>query len=116
MHINEPGTLCHNDLSERNIIVKDGKFEKLIDFEQAAITDRYRELALIRYYLSKSNRDYFDDFIQGYQENYSIDLEILDQRNNTYLLLYGIMICSWSHNINKEYYDEGISILEKYYQ
>lgn len=114
LEMSEPGSLCHNDLSDRNILVKDGKFALLYDFEQSAITDRYRELALIRYYLSIRNTKFFEDFLEGYKKHYFVDMNKLNERSETYLLLYGIMICSWSLKVNKEYYDEGISILETY--
>lgn len=114
LETDEKGSLCHNDLSDRNIIVRDGKFELLFDFEQSSISDRYREIALINYYLTRRGEIYFNAFLEGYQKHYSINLNVLNQREKTYLLLHGIMICSWSLEVNKDYYDEGIALLEKY--
>lgn len=111
---NEKGSLCHNDLSDRNILVNAGNFQMLFDFEQSSVSDRYRELSLTKYYLAKSGKSYFNDFLIGYTEEYTIDLETLEQREKVYLLLHGLMVCSWSLEVNKEYYDEGIAILEKY--
>lgn len=109
------GHLCHNDFGSRNIIVdvenSEYKIKSIIDFEQSVISDRYRELTLVKMKFLKDNQLLSEAFYEGYRKNLNIDENVLDQREKIYLLQYGLSICGWSKEVDKNHYNEGIDLL-----
>lgn len=107
--------LCHMDYSSRNILVKkvNNRYEivKIIDFEQAAITDIKRDLVNVYQKFTKNKHD-LKPFSKGYGED--ISGHIHSEEARLYHLHYGLSICSWSLPVDKIHYQEGISILKEY--
>ncbi|WP_157950065.1 aminoglycoside phosphotransferase family protein [Vallitalea okinawensis] len=109
--------LCHNDFGARNLIVsKDSGAYKLvcvIDFEHSVIADADRELVLFYYSLKDSNEPLWKAFERGYEGHLAINQDSIHDKKLLYRLYRGLSICSWSQNVDKDHYDEGIKILKE---
>jgi len=107
--------LCHLDYGSRNILVKkvNNSYEivKIIDFEQATITDIKRDLVYVYQKFTKNEQD-LRSFSKGYGEDILRHVHSVEAR--IYHLHYGLSICSWSLPVDKKHYQEGISILKEY--
>ncbi|MBI9015342.1 MAG: aminoglycoside phosphotransferase family protein [Clostridiales bacterium] len=107
--------LCHMDYNSRNILVKkvNSCYEiiKIIDFEQAAITDIKRDLVNVYQKFIKNKHD-LKSFSEGYGEN--ISGHVHSEEAKLYHLHYGLSICSWSLPVDTIHYQEGIDILKEY--
>jgi len=107
--------LCHLDYGSRNILVHkvNNRYEivKIIDFEQAAITDIKRDLVNVYQKFTKNEKD-LKSFSEGYGED--ILRHVHNDEARIYHLHYGLSICSWSLPVDKKHYQEGISILKEY--
>lgn len=107
--------LCHMDYGSRNILVKkvNNCYEivKIIDFEQATITDVKRDLVNVYQKFTKNKQD-LKSFSKGYGEDVFSHIHSVEAK--PYHLHYGLSICSWSLPVDKIHYQEGISILKEY--
>jgi len=107
--------LCHMDYGSRNLLVRkiNNWYEivKIIDFEQATISDVRRDLVNV-YHKNLKDGKLLKAFSQGYKEDV---FEIIHRRDViAYHLHFGLSICSWSLPVAKEHYQEGIEILLTY--
>lgn len=107
--------LCHMDYGSRNILVRktNNRYEivKIIDFEQATISDVRRDLVNV-YHKNLKDSTLLKAFSQGYKEDI---FETIHRREViAYHLHFGLSICSWSLPVAKDYYQEGIEILRTY--
>ncbi len=105
--------LIHNDFSKRNLLLLEDDEVMPIDFEQSSISDKYRELAIIKYDLDIDDPEYFSAFLSGYKEVSDFDSEQFELNKNLYMLAFGISICCWSLEKEPEFYYEGLNILKK---
>ncbi len=109
--------LCHNDFDGRNILVT--KTEKtwdvtgVIDFEQCLPWDKDNDLAILYHKYFLSNSKYKNAFFSGYNE-YFKNHDISQEKLDFYLLYIGIVICSWTYENVKDYYEEGIKLIKRY--
>jgi len=107
-------SLCHNDFSDRNILVeetdKDIKIVGLIDFELSYPSDTESDLAkmLIKNYF---NND-IGSFISGYRTNVKLSNNF-DDKHKYYLLSLCLEICSWSKDRAYDYYRQAVDVLEQ---
>lgn len=110
--------LCHNDFSERNILVynKDDKWrlESVIDFEQSVPSDKDKELINIYFDLYNRNKNYAQAFRKGYEKYLAIDDEKLIEKRDFYRLYTGLCICSWAMKQAPDYYNEGLNLIKEY--
>ena len=106
--------LCHNDFNTRNIMVnKVGdlwRVEGIIDFEQSFPWDKDIDLVYFYYLLFNQNRELWEEFIRGYKEFSSFNMDFYD-KVNFYLLYMGLYICSWSYKPAPNYYKQGVRLL-----
>ena len=88
--------LCHNDLNPRNIIFTE-KIQ-LIDWEDAAINDRYFDLAsvCVEFKLDKENEAYF---LRRY---FTEEIEINDAKLKAYKIIYKALCMQWFENLERE--------------
>jgi len=104
-------TLCHNDFDARNIIVdsNSGTITGLIDYESSffaqPLFDMTRMLLLDNLEAIGASA-----YLHGYEE-YS-GCEIDRSQLMYYLLLKGIDICSWSHDVAPDYYHKAKRLLK----
>ena len=109
----EKPTLVHNDFSPRNFLIKDGKLVSLIDYEQSFISDKYRELVLTKFQLDLRDKRYYSWFLKGYKEIETFNQLKFDENRLIYLLHHGLAICSWSLEVDKRHYQEGLDLIKK---
>ena len=88
--------LCHNDLNPRNILFTE-KIQ-LIDWEDAAINDRYFDLAsvCVEFNLDKENEAYF---LRRY---FTEEIEINDAKLKAYKIIYKALCMQWFENLERE--------------
>jgi thiamine kinase-like enzyme len=88
--------LCHNDLNPRNILFTE-KIQ-LIDWEDAAINDRYFDLASVsvEFNLDKENEAYF---LRRY---FTEEIEINDEKLKAYKIIYKALCTQWFEKNEKE--------------
>lgn len=81
--------LCHNDLNPKNVIFSEDV--KLIDWEYAALNDRYFDLAAVsvEFKLSTQEENYFLKNYFGSEEVFSID------KLNAYKTIYSVLCKQW---------------------
>jgi len=81
--------LCHNDLNPRNILFSETI--QLIDWEDAAINDRYFDLAsvCVEFHLDQENEAYF---LRRYFTN---ENEISDEKLKAYKVIYKALCTQW---------------------
>ncbi len=88
--------LCHNDLNPRNILFTETI--QLIDWEDAAINDKYFDLAsvCVEFDLNKEDEAYF---LKRYfiREN-----EINDEKLKAYKIIYKALCVQWFENLEKK--------------
>ena len=114
LNVNIETRLCHHDFSPRNImVVKEGAnwiLSSVLDFEHSYpddpdidFTDLYQTI-----FINEPNLEFY--FLQGYSEHMKIS-KVLSEKMRYYLYNKGLFICSWSYNRSKEYYNEGINLI-----
>jgi thiamine kinase-like enzyme len=88
--------LCHNDLNPRNILFTE-KIQ-LIDWEDAAINDRYFDLAsvCVEFDLDKESEAYF---LRRY---FTEEIEINDAKLKAYKIIYKALCTQWFEKQEKE--------------
>jgi thiamine kinase-like enzyme len=88
--------LCHNDLNPRNVLFSETI--QLIDWEDAAINDRYFDLASIcvEFHLDQENEAYF---LRRYFTNES---EINDEKLKAYKVIYKALCTQWFENLENK--------------
>ena len=88
--------LCHNDLNPRNILFTETI--QLIDWEDAAINDRYFDLAsvCVEFNLNKEDEVYF---LQRY---FIREHEINDEKLKAYKIIYQALCTQWFENLEKK--------------
>jgi thiamine kinase-like enzyme len=88
--------LCHNDLNPRNILFTETI--QLIDWEDAAINDRYFDLAsvCVEFNLDKENEAYF---LRRY---FTEEIEINDEKLKAYKIIYKALCTQWFKNLENE--------------
>lgn len=88
--------LCHNDLNPRNILFTE--MIQLIDWEDAAINDKYFDLAsvCVEFDLNKEDEAYF---LKCYfiREN-----EINDEKLKAYKIIYNALCAQWFEKLEKK--------------
>lgn len=104
--------LCHNDFSERNVLVEsyDGvyKISGVIDFELSHPCSIESDVARTIFNL------YFNDHRQDYLTGYDHILKLSDtfeEKLEYHLIAKGLEVCSWVLERDKDYYDYAIRIL-----
>jgi thiamine kinase-like enzyme len=87
--------LCHNDLNPRNVLFS--KKIQLIDWEDAAINDRYFDLAsvCVEFNLDKENEAYF---LRRY---FTEEIEINEVKLKAYKIIYKALCTQWFENLEK---------------
>ncbi len=85
--------LCHNDLNPRNVLFAE-KIQ-LIDWEDAAINDRYFDLAsvCVEFNLDRENEAYF---LQCY---FTEENEVHDEKLKAYKIIYKALCIEWFENL-----------------
>jgi len=88
--------LCHNDLNPRNILFTETI--QLIDWEDAAINDRYFDLAsvCVEFNLDKENEAYF---LRRY---FTEENEINDEKLKAYKVIYKALCTQWFDNLERK--------------
>lgn len=108
--------LCHNDFGPRNTLVDrhNGQYylKAIIDFEQCIPKDKDEELIHVYIPLMESNQVLAEDFKLGYEEFGDIDCGKLSLKKDFYNLHKGLEICSWSKEVDYNYYVKGVKLLE----
>ena len=81
--------LCHNDLNPKNILFSEGI--KLIDWEYAALNDRYFDLSAVcvEFKLSSEEEQFF---LQNY---FNSDEMIYKEKLNAYKIIYSALCKQW---------------------
>ncbi|HSR74724.1 MAG TPA: choline/ethanolamine kinase family protein [Sulfurovum sp.] len=87
--------LCHNDLNPRNILFSETI--QLIDWEDAAINDRYFDLAsvCVEFNLDQENEAYF---LRRY---FTDESEINDEKLKAYKIIYKAICRQWFDNFER---------------
>jgi len=85
--------LCHNDLNPRNILFSETI--QLIDWEDAAINDRYFDLAsvCVEFHLDQEDEAYF---LRSY---FTDENEINDEKLKAYKVIYKALCTQWFDNL-----------------
>jgi thiamine kinase-like enzyme len=88
--------LCHNDLNPRNVLFSETL--QLIDWEDAAINDRYFDLAsvCVEFDLDQENEAYF---LRRYFTN---ENEINDEKLKAYKVIYKALCTQWFENLENK--------------
>ena len=88
--------LCHNDLNPRNILFTETI--QLIDWEDAAINDRYFDLAsvCVEFDLNKEDETYF---LKRY---FTRENEINDEKLKAYKIIYKDLCAQWFEKLDKK--------------
>ena len=88
--------LCHNDLNPRNILFTETI--QLIDWEDAAINDRYFDLAsvCVEFDLNKEDEVYF---LKCY---FTRENEIIDEKLKAYKIIYKDLCVQWFEKLEKK--------------
>ena len=88
--------LCHNDLNPRNILFSETI--QLIDWEDAAVNDRYFDLAsvCVEFNLDEENEAYF---LRRY---FIEEHEIYDEKLKAYKIIYKALCTQWFENFKKK--------------
>jgi thiamine kinase-like enzyme len=102
-------TFIHGDLWYKNVIVKDEKFQGLIDWDKACMADPHWELRMLRRWIGW---DGMEKLIFFY--NCSIGTEL---RSDTIRVLDKIALCnSYNERIRKPNPDKPVSLIQGYIQ
>ncbi|UPT78008.1 phosphotransferase family protein [Sulfurovum sp. XGS-02] len=88
--------LCHNDLNPRNVLFSETI--QLIDWEDAAINDRYFDLAsvCVEFNLDQESEAYF---LRRY---FTEEDEINDQKLKAYKIIYKALCTQWFENLESQ--------------
>ncbi len=88
--------LCHNDLNPRNVLF--AETIQLIDWEDAAINDRYFDLAsvCVEFNLDQENEAYF---LRRY---FTEENEINVQKLKAYKIIYKALCTQWFENLERQ--------------
>ncbi len=88
--------LCHNDLNPRNVLFSETI--QLIDWEDAAINDRYFDLAsvCVEFDLNKEDEAYF---LKRY---FTRENEINDEKLKAYKIIYKALCAQWFETLEKK--------------
>ncbi len=88
--------LCHNDLNPRNVLF--AETIQLIDWEDAAINDRYFDLAsvCVEFNLDQENETYF---LRHY---FTEENEIHDEKLKAYKIIYKALCIEWFENLERQ--------------
>ena len=88
--------LCHNDLNPRNVLFSETI--RLIDWEDAAINDRYFDLAsvCVEFHLDQENEAYF---LRRY---FTDENEINDEKLKAYKVIYKALCTQWFENLENK--------------
>lgn len=107
-------SLCHNDFSDRNILVKalgdDIEIIGLIDFELSYPRDAEADLTqmLLKNYFNKDK----NSFILGYRKTSELS-DNFDDKHRYYLISLCLEICSWAHEIAYDFYQQAVDVLKQ---
>ncbi len=88
--------LCHNDLNPRNVLF--AETIQLIDWEDAAINDRYFDLAsvCVEFNLDRENEAYF---LRCY---FTEENEVHDEKLKAYKIIYKALCIEWFENLERQ--------------
>ncbi|GIU01696.1 protein LicA [Sulfurovum sp. TSL6] len=88
--------LCHNDLNPRNVLFSETI--QLIDWEDAAVNDRYFDLAsvCVEFDLNKEDEAYF---LKRY---FTRENEINDEKLKAYKIIYKALCTQWFETLEKK--------------
>lgn len=107
-------SLCHNDFSDRNILVdrsgNDIKIVGIIDFELCYPSDPESDLTkmVLKNYFNKD----INLFISGYRKNLDLS-EDFENKHKYYLISLCLEICSWARNNAYDFYKQAVDVLEQ---
>jgi len=107
-------SLCHNDFSDRNILVNRSgnniEIVGIIDFELSYPSDVESDLTkmVLKNYFNKD----INLFISGYRNNSGLSEDFGD-RHKYYLISLCLEICSWAINNAYDYYKQAVNVLEQ---
>ncbi|SCY60374.1 aminoglycoside phosphotransferase family protein [Alkaliphilus peptidifermentans] len=107
-------SLCHNDFSDRNILVdrsgNDIKIVGIIDFELSYPSDPESDLTkmVLKNYFNKD----INLFISGYRKNLDLS-EDFENKHKYYLISLCLEICSWARNNAYDFYKQAVDVLEQ---
>jgi tRNA A-37 threonylcarbamoyl transferase component Bud32 len=106
-------SLCHNDLSGRNIIVKDNsdslKLAGFIDFELSNASNIENDIVkmLIKTHKKGLSKHYFEGYLSENEKVFRIS-----ERKEYYVLVACFDICRWSRKLDRAFFDEAIGIMK----
>lgn len=109
-------TITHRDFSYRNMVVKKENHQiilsGLIDFEHCQMDDPCIDFNTLFQYDMLHNEALESLFFKSY--NKYMDLpEDFQIRKKYYMINLGLHTCSWSFNVAKDFYANGIDLLNK---
>ncbi len=106
--------LCHNDFSERNLLVNksgnDIQIVGIIDFELSYPSDAEADLTkmVLKNYFSKD----INQFIMGYQNKLRLSKDF-SSKQEYYLVALSLDICCWARENAYDFYQEAVAVLEQ---
>lgn len=109
-------SITHRDFSYRNMLVekKNNQFilNGLIDFEHCQMDDPCIDFNPLYQY----NMLYREELEKVFYENYKIHMNLPEDfeiRKKYYMINLGLHTCSWSFDVARDYYSNGIELLNK---
>ncbi|WP_432664517.1 aminoglycoside phosphotransferase family protein [Wukongibacter baidiensis] len=107
-------TLCHNDFSDRNILIErsgnDIKIVGIIDFELSYPSDAECDLTkmVLKNYFNKD----INLFISGYRNSLGLS-EDFESKHKYYMISLCLEICSWARKNAFDFYKQAVNVLEQ---
>ncbi|HKL42595.1 MAG TPA: aminoglycoside phosphotransferase family protein [Clostridia bacterium] len=106
-------SLCHNDLSARNIIVKDNldslKLTGFIDFELSHTSNIENDI--VKMLIKTHKKDLSKHYFEGYLSE-NTEVFIISERKEYYVLVACFDICRWARKLDRAYFDDAIEIIK----
>lgn len=94
--------LCHNDIHEGNVLVRDGRITGLVDIENAVAGDPWLDLAKADYYATRGDPAKLDALLDGYGA-------APDERMRLYQLYHALELWDWFAAIGEHQHLDGIA-------
>ncbi|OLF18464.1 hypothetical protein BU204_05725 [Actinophytocola xanthii] len=100
--------LCHRDVYLDNVLLRQGRPSRLLDFEHARFLDRYAEFGKIRELLFDWFPETEQPFLEAYQDLHPID-ELGRHHIHVHIGLYNLVMCGyftkWAPDLVPTYLD-----------
>ena len=109
-------SITHRDFSYRNMIVQkvdnEVTFKGLIDFEHCQMDDPCIDFNTLYQYNMLNQGILEEIFFKSYKKYMNLP-EDFEKRKKYYMINLGLHTCSWSYNTAKDFYRNGIELLNK---